>query len=542
MFRKLLLAATILAAPSVANAKWLRAESEHFIVLSDATEPEIRKQTEQLEKFVDVVSLLTQRKVMDTPEKLTIYNVATVNDMLNTMPYPAYGVGAYYSPHLRGSYLVTPKRLYSDGQMLNTRRAIVSQSSANADDVFFHELSHHLMFQNAAYAYPAWYSEGFAEYYGTIDISDDDKVQIGAPQHGRIETYRGNWVPMKKLLAQRDYADAGEDILSLYAEGWLLIHYCANNKDRGAQMRKYLTDINANVSYAKAAEAFGDLGKLDAELKAYGGKSIPILTFNFKKGVLVPGPVAIRDMTAAEVALWRHDIKISGGLPQSQAKSFVGEARRAAAASPKDPFGLRLLTETEWFAGNTAEANAAMTRWIAVAPNDPRALMYRGKLASEAAKAAKKPANDPAWAAARADIKAAMKLAPRDPRVLEAYYATYTDAGVLAPFDAQNGLMEALKIVPQDDDLRKEVAADFEARGMFDEAITIIRPAAVQIKPENEKSSRDKSREARRKKLLNGEYAMVRVDPDEETARDMYDRLLKKAGKTDPNATVTATK
>ena len=60
----------------------------------------------------------------------------------------------------------------------------------------------------------------------------------------------------------------------------------------------------------------------------------------------------------------------------------------------------------------------------------------------------------------------ANKAAPDQPRILSAYYDTYARRGALPPESAQNALYHAFEILPQDEELRGRVAADFEARGM----------------------------------------------------------------------------
>ena len=527
MFRKLL-ALALATTPLAAHAEWYKVETRRFSMMGDfKSEAEAKARGEKLEKFVFVLRALSAQPNVDSPQKIGVYFVPTVQDMLGTLPAPFYGVAAYYLPHARQSFVITPIRSYSRGQMINTNRTVVEAKDDFADDAFWHELSHAFMFQSVAYAYPPWYSEGYAEYYGTIDISDTNKVTVGAPQHGRIDTLRSNWYPSQKFLADRDYAGAGENLRSVYAEGWLLIHYAANNKERGAQMKKYLADINANVPYSKAAEAFGDLDQLDRELKAYVAKSIPMISLQFK--AIDVGPVVTRKATPAEVALYKHDIKLNQGVFKRDFPAFVSDVRRNAARFPTDPFAQRVLTEAEYKAGNWAEADAAVGKWLAVAPGDALATTYRARIATRRLAATKVPATDPRWEEARAGFAAAMKTAPDNPFVKLNYYESFGDAGVLAPPPVQNALMQALKAVPHDDYLRFAVASDFEKRGYVEDAITIIKPAAVTVKPDSElkpgELERKNKRDAQRKK----EYAMQGEDVEREDARELYDRLVAKS-------------
>ncbi|MBX3594823.1 hypothetical protein [Sphingomonas sp.] len=528
---KMLAICTALIAPAVAHAEWKRAESKNFIVFSEGSEEELRKATENMEKFAFVQAVVQGKKdVPPSPVKLKVYMVPSVPAVVATMPFPAYGVGGYYNPVLRGPFLVTPRRGLRGTRMSSAYKVGAVDDSFSADGVFYHELTHHFMFQYSPAAYPSWYSEGFAEFWGGFQIDTSDKgdvVRFGLPQTSRLSQINssGSWLPAEKLLTARSYADAGDAIGLLYAEGWLLTHYSFINSERNKQLQTYLAAINRGESYADAAkEGFGTtLNALDSELKDYA-RSTKLGTQQISFKPIPTGDITIRATTPAENELLDEDQRLSGGIAKSDIDAFVRRVREGAAKFPNDPYALGVLTETEDLAGNAAEADAALKRWIAVAPRDAMALMFKGKLATERLKAAKS-TSEAAWDAARQDILAAIKLAPNVPRVYKVYYDSWVDAGRYPPPPgALNGLAYALKLVPNDDDLRYLVAKDYETRDMIPEAIAVIRPLAYTIKPDSELSPREKRNRDKAKK----EYALVGEDVDRETPRDMYDRLLKK--------------
>ena len=114
----------------------------------------------------------------------------------------------------------------------------------------------------------------------------------------------------------------------------------------------------------------------------------------------------------------------------------------------------------------------------------------------------------------------ASRSAPNDALVLEAYHYSFTAEGVLPPPAAQNALYKAMQLTPSDDELRYKVAADFERRGMIEEAIAIIRPEAYMLphkKPES--NSERRKREEREERFRRAGSAR------HETAREMLDRL-----------------
>ncbi|MES2754099.1 MAG: hypothetical protein V4659_05495 [Pseudomonadota bacterium] len=535
-------ASLLLSTATVADAKWLRAESKNFILYSDGTEAEVKTQAEKLEKFAFVLRAVSNRKVAESPVKLKVYQVGDLSDLNAVLDGYGGGTLAYYVRHVRGAYVVAPERAEKVDPRL-ARRSSVQEMVFTGDDSMYHEITHHFMYQYFPGAYPTWYSEGFAEFYGSFNIDENSKVLLGKPQKGRIENLGyGEWLPVEKLLKGRSYADFGSNIGLLYAEGWLLVHYADGNPIRGPQLKQYLTDINAGKPFAKAAEAFGDLKLLDNELRNYARRNtMDQRAFAFK--AIDPGPVKIEAMSPAEVALWKLDADITGGVRQADAARFATRVRAAAAPFPNDPYALRMLTEVETMSDDRVKAAAALSRWLAAKPQDPLALMFKANAELAALKEQKVPAGDPRWDAARQGLLTANKLAKQEPRIHVAIYNSFETEGVMAPAYAQSALAFAHRVSPSDNALRKKVAVDYEKRGMIAEAIATVRPAAVMLKSQEEMTEKEKSdREKGRAMALKDpdKYRRAGEPLDLESARDVLDRLEKKKAAAGGTATPVA--
>jgi hypothetical protein len=514
MFRKALLALCV-ALPAAAQAEWREAVSKNFIVYSEGSEERLRQTVAKLEKYDFALRWAAKVKPTPHPVKIKIYLMRDTAAVANTLPLGGGGgIAGYYTVSARGPIAVS------------TRSDTEGEDGLAAQEVLFHELAHHFMFQHFPATYPAWYSEGFADYYGTARILDKDVIEVGHGVRNRYLSFEGNrWMPLSKMLSARHYSDVGEIDL-LYAQGWLLVHYLAYNKERAGQLEKYLTAINAGVPYQKAMDdAFGPGAKqLNSELRDYSArKRIMALRIPFKP--IDVGPIAIRTLSLAEDALIEHDIALGGGIPVRVAADFARKVRSAAARFPKDPYALRILTEAERAAGNKAAALEAVERWLAVKPGDGLALMHKAELQIEALRAAKS-SDKSAWEAARKLILAANKAAPGNPQILAAYYNSFISEGVLPPPGAQNALVRAFELVPQDDMLRQQVAADFEHRGMIAEAIAVIKPAAFSLHG----ADSDPKKKKKQDELL--EKYRLAGDGRTETAREMLERLEKKLAET----------
>jgi tetratricopeptide (TPR) repeat protein len=378
------------------------------------------------------------------------------------------------------------------------------------------------MYQYFPATYPTWYSEGFAEFWGATKFLPNGTVEVGRPAEHRFGSFFANrWLPLGDLLTAQSYADVTEVDL-LYAQGWLLVRYAWENPERQRQLQQYLTLINKGIAYRDAArQAFGDVNKLNGELRTYSGRTrFNVLQLPFR--AVDVGAVAVRSLSPAEQALFRYEIELSQGVSVSEFSGFASRLRRAAAAHGDNPYALRLLLEVERIAGNFPAAQAAVDKLLAVAPEDPRGLMHKGLLAVDGLVRTKS-GTAAAFASARRPIEQAVRLRPNDPLIQEALYTSYAAMGGVPPEDAQAALYRAMELAPSDDRLRYRVASDFEQRGLIPEAIATIRPDAYRVPDRRDESDREK---AKRERLedRNRRAGTSRS----ETARQMLERLLKK--------------
>jgi tetratricopeptide (TPR) repeat protein len=407
------------------------------------------------------------------------------------------------------------------GSRLNDVRSVQEDTELNPENVLFHEYTHHFTFQYFPATYPVWYSEGFAEFWGTTAILPGDVVEVGAPANHRYSTFRAlGWLPLDHMLRAHNYAElAGTDIFLLYAEGWLLVRYLFDHPDRQRQINEYLRLINNGTAFDEAMRrAIPDLDAFNSQLFDYAGQArFNLVRLPFR--TIDVGPITARTLRPAEQALVMDEIKLSQGYPQREAAEFANHVRDTASHFPNDPFAIRMVMETQYLAGNGAEALAAADRLLAVEPENARALTTKGRI-QMAGLAAAHNSDAAAWQAARQLLVRAVNAAPTDPVVLEAYYRSFVLQGVMPPDDAQNALYSAMELAPSDGELRYELARDFEQRRMIPEAIAIIRPEAYQVPHRgNESEGERRRREEReiRERQAGHEH--------HETALEMLNRL-----------------
>jgi len=494
MIRRLWVVLTLVFATS-AHATWYEATSNHFIVYSEGSEQEARDFAARLERFRFVLKTVRPIAEDQPSARLRVFLLPN-QDAVGRMAGGA-GVAGYYVSQARGLMLVGTR--HREGGVNDIRSAHSQDAEIDPESVLFHEYTHHFTFQYFPATYPVWYSEGFAEFWGTTAILPGDVVEVGAPANHRYSTFRYlGWLPLDRLLRAHNYAEAGgENVFLLYAEGWLLVRYLFDHPARQRQINEYLRLINEGMPFDQATrQAIPDLSAFNSELFDYAGQGrFNVVRLPFR--TIDVGPIAGRTLRPAEQALIRDEIRVSQGYEQREAADIAAHVRDIASHFPDDPFAVRLVMETQYLAGDNAAALTAADRLLALEPGNARALATKGLIQAAGLAAAHN--NDAAsWRAARQFLVRAVNAAPIDPVVLEAYYDSFVMQGVVPPDNAQSALYSAMELAPSDGELRYELARDFEQRHMIPEAIAIIRPEAYQVPHRGNESEGDRRRRQER--------------------------------------------
>lgn len=140
-----------------ANAAWHEARSKHFSVYADSDPAELKAYAERLERFDAAVR--EARGVPDVEEgaaaRVTLYMVRDLKTLRKLYGYQEDSVAGFYIPKASGSVAFVPEK--SEG----------GKFRLNAESIFFHEYTHHLMLQDADRPLPTWLTEGFAEFFAT---------------------------------------------------------------------------------------------------------------------------------------------------------------------------------------------------------------------------------------------------------------------------------------------------------------------------------------------------------------------------------------
>ncbi|MEO6360012.1 MAG: hypothetical protein ABIO43_05490 [Sphingomicrobium sp.] len=462
MFRWLsgCVASGVLCAAQPASAEWVEATSDHFVVYGDLRPSEAAIFAEQLERIDKLL-----RTVTNTPDtaaeranKVTVYfvpDMATVQRL-----YGAGGgdVGGFYRPDAQGSLAVTPKRLAGIGQYMRPQQ------------ILFHEYAHAILISGAKAAYPRWINEGLAEFFGTIDPRPDGSLILGGlPLIRGFALAEQNQMSAQELLTADQRRLSNTDVGHLYARGWAMVHMLMLNKERAGQLDTYLRLIAEGMpSLDAGTKAFGSLGKLDTDLRVHlRSRKFPSIVVPAAK--VSGGKAIVRTLTGCEAKIMPVRVRSAVGVTDKTAPGVAAEARRAAAGCENDVFVQRTLAETEYDAKNNGASAAAADRAFAKDSNNIMAMVYRGRVHARAGD----------WANARKWFIRANKTNPDYALPLVLYHDSFTAAGQTPSAAAQNGLLRALVLVPQDSGVRTRVVRSAVVGGDMETARAALGALAL---------------------------------------------------------------
>lgn len=354
----------VLACASPAQARWLRAESERFIVYSDGNEPQLRRFVQELESFDRLLRVRLGLPMDEIPlRKLPIYLVSSRSALAKVNPNAPEELVGFYSAAEEDIFGLAVR----DTQV----------------DVLKHEYAHHFMSQNFSFPYPGWFIEGFAEYYATAEFARD-RVNVGKYNENRSYwLMNGTWVPMRELLATRAM-QSSRHRETYYPLAWLLTHWFMSTTDGPSHLAAYLADVGAGGDPVEAMQRATGLtpDELQRTLRRYMANRMQYrqmrTTFETVEVVVTPLP-----RSADDLLLLNQRLKM--GVPEDQREATAGEVRRAAARHPDDPLALLALGHAELHFGDPAKAEAPLARLLELQPDHVEALQFMAQIKMAAA-------------------------------------------------------------------------------------------------------------------------------------------------------------
>lgn len=448
-FLGLVLGTLALTAP--ADAQWLRAESPGFVLYSQGTEERLRERIARLEQFHDLLAAATSVEVPAHTAPFPIYLVGSAKEIAIAGPRRS-GVTGYYN--------ATPGAVFAVAN---------EHGEASASEVLFHEYAHHFMMRHAPAAYPAWYVEGFAEFFMTAAFEG------GAVEIGRASKLRAEWLGGSSTLGIEEILFPGErewnaqERARFYAMSWLLVHFFQSDEGRRAALAGYLAAINRGEEPRAAFEAHTGFtaATMEAALEEYRAAEMPVRRIAVDRAG--PSPeIAVARLPESADDLLLYESALHTELDFARGQALLRHVRAEAARHPPDPYARRVLALAEIRHGDRARGEALLDPLLAAAPGEVGLAFAKGL--------ARLRAGDPAGA--RTWFARARLAAPDHVPAL--YWEVEAQSGTashVAPGNAET-LLRAQRLAPEVPAIRLRAAEMLMKLGRTREAAALLVPLA----------------------------------------------------------------
>ena len=360
-------AALALALPTAVHAEWRRGETAHFVVYSNGSERNLRDYAARLERFHDLLRTVTGAAPDEGGlRKLPVYLVDDARELRIIQPGLPEGVDGYYSAGHQ-----------------DIRAALVR---GRDDDLLLHEYAHHFMSHYSPGSYPAWFREGFAEYFATATVDSRGRSTVGYPGLGRLQTlHQQRWMPLEQLLtASPMELERQGQRWAYYAQSWLLAHYFLSDAGRQRQLDAYLLALRAGADPMEAF--FGNVGAtpedLTRTLRSYYQRGMRYAELTLPP--LSP-EITVTRMPASADDVLLIGVDMRDGADEDRGPELLAASRAAAARHPRDALALTVLARAEIAWGDPAAGDAALRQVLEIDPANVDALLMAAERRLEAA-------------------------------------------------------------------------------------------------------------------------------------------------------------
>ncbi|MFN3668856.1 MAG: DUF1570 domain-containing protein [Brevundimonas sp.] len=458
--RVFMVAAAIAAVPGLAHADWRKAETRHFIVYSDGSERDLREDAASLERIDQLMRVYFGRPEVQDARKLPVYLVGSRREMMIAEPRLPEGAVGVYSANFRDVRAIAVRRL--------------------GDEILRHEYGHHFMFRNFPGAYPAWFREGFAEFFMTATVAPSGRATVGRSSSMRTSALANlPWLPMERVLAGRFERSDRSQTAGFYAQSWLLMHWILTDPVRREAMQAYLGDTAAGVPIEAALQArFGlDANQLGRTLRAYFERGVRYAELEI--GAAEP-VVTVTALPASADDVLLLDLDARNGGPADQGPDRLARARAALARHPDDALARILLARTEIRWGDPAAAEAAIQPLLDAEPENAELLllMADARITAGDGLGDDPEARERLFRQARGFLARAYAADPNDNRT---YQNIAWSRRFAADYPTENDVelwRRAVALAPEVASNRPVTAEAMLAHGLVDEAEQIIQPIA----------------------------------------------------------------
>lgn len=471
-------AITVTAEHKRPGHEWMRAQSRHFIILSDRRRGDVAELVRRMESFHMMLRMAIGLPAQESEAapRTKLYFLSNERDLPDPAGnQPMYGIGLYAacSEGVTGFgvdmlYVAAPGKPL-DKQPENEGLSYLYQSYAR-----------HFWYRHSRARSPLWFVEGFAQYMSSARLVEDDAIIGMAPEAlARLATRTGSYQltyadvllgTRKDLLATGDRAAVKNEFA---ARAWVLTHWILSSPANQARARSYFEAVNRGEAAVAAFKRIFGLspGALDDMLWRYAG-TLQAQRLRLKD---IPDASAqYSDYDKGEGAGLMLDAALLSCPAVPQAARLAGEAQKLAADHPASRTAAQAALHAQVLFGDAGAAMDALARLAAASPQDVDARYWLGR--ARLAMAERK--GDAALLKqARADLMQAATMDPTHAPAAYAYYRASLLANVLDE-DAEGAILAAYQAEPEVDAYTWQAGLVYAMLGRQEDADALFRALA----------------------------------------------------------------
>lgn len=461
-------------------SNWFRAESQHFIVFSDAKQQDVSQLLDKLERFDYLLRLYTKADANTAnTQKITLYYMAKVRD-LNQIDksQPAYAIGLYNSCAL-GVQGFGAHMYYR----VNPDRALEKQPENEGLTYIFEAYARHFLYRYTNLRAPTWYIDGFAQYFASTRFSDTETLIGIAPKSiGNYLAFMSNGhrrsLDYTDILLQNDskghnYAGTAGVQLEFQARSWILTHYVLSSTENVQYFRRFIALGLQGVEPTQAFEqAFGyKVSKLNNVLWKYRIQTAKALKLNLTAGGA--SDIQFSSLPAAANNLLLADSALKACPAPKAGMALLDKVRSEAKKFPHSDLAQFILSRAEIDWGTPQAAIPFLS--LKAKEKHFDALYLLGLAQSKLAEQSQGEQQQAYLASAQANLLSALALNQQSAEAAFAYFK----AGVQAQAIPNNEVLDAAVIAAQ---LQPEVSSYNRAAALSQAYLKRVSEAELSLR------------------------------------------------------------
>ncbi len=459
-------------------AKWLKAETDNFVVYTNTNSRNAEAYITKLEQYRHILSqfyLTKEQQALPVP-KIEIYLTKDIRDFNEVRPNIGEGVAGFViSTCIDGT---TAFSYFSDGDNLIYRPSTAIEQVENESlIIFFHEYTHIFMAQNTTMNEPRWYTEGIAEYYSSMKFTENE-FSLGHGSKMRLSQFldgRG-LIKYEDILRDSESLYQGYNALDFYAQSWLLTNYLLHDDERRRKLPLYFAAVNNGEDAVLAFErvyqiAVKDLPRIlryylaTAKTKSYSISGMPSIK------------VAISEMPPSANRLLLLDGAVKSCPSNEYKPRLLEKIRSESAKFPEDIYSRNVLARAEIIIGDQSRAINHFKNLSTQNPNDSEAFFRLGQayyLMAERGNIIAGETKNSQIAKARAALARSYQINPTNPVNLYFYSRTAPKGSNFPDESSLNAAVEAHLMSPANRDYAFNAASMLVLGGELVEARSVL--------------------------------------------------------------------